>query len=95
LPLTIYDKDKTAYAVSSYQFLYRKKVVTEDEATGKISNASSIYSQQFFKSPLPANWIAKIREEVKPGEELYFFDVIAKDTQGRVMYAPDIKITIK
>lgn len=92
--LKIFDDKKGAYTVSSYQFLYRKKGVTENEETGKVSPTSTIVSQRFKATPLPQIWIDTIREEVKSGEELFFFDVIAKDAQGRVMYAPDFKIKV-
>ncbi len=95
LPLKIYDDKKITYTVSSYQFLYRKKGVTEDEKTGKVSPATSMSSSRFKESPLPEIWVSTIREQVKSGEELYFFDVIAKDAQGRVMYAPNLKIMVK
>jgi len=92
LPLKIYDANKTAYTVSSYNFLYRRRVVTEDEKTGKVSPASSMSSSMFTTTPLPALWVDQVREKLKPGEELFFFDVVAKDPQGRVMYAPNLKI---
>jgi hypothetical protein len=92
LPLMIYDAKKVGYIVSSYNFLYKRRVVTEDEKTGKVSPASSISSSLFTATPLPALWVDQVREKLKPGEELYFFDVIAKDAQGRVMYAPNLKI---
>ncbi len=95
IPLKISDDKKGVYTVSSYQFLYRKKGVTEDEATGKVSPASTIVSSRFKITPLPQTWVNEIREQVKPGEELFFFDVIAKDAQGRVMYAPNLKIMVK
>jgi hypothetical protein len=91
-PLKIYDDKKVEYKVSSYQFLYRKNTVTEDEQSGKVSPASSLVSDRFTATPLPALWVDQVKEQVKPGEELYFFDVIAKDAQGRVMYAPNLKI---
>lgn len=94
MPLKIYDDKKTEYSVSSYQFLYRKKGVTEDE-DGKLKPTSTISSDRFKVSPLPQLWINLIKEQVKPGEEFYFFDVIAKDTQGRVMYASNLKLTIR
>jgi hypothetical protein len=94
MPLKIVDAKKTEYTVSSYQFLYRKKGVTEDEATGKVSPVTSISSERFKISPLPAVWIDNIKSQLKKGEELYFFDVIAKDAQGRVMYASDLKFTV-
>lgn len=95
LPLKIYDDKKVEYSISSYQFMYRKAGVTEDEQTGKLSPTTTISSDRFKISPLPQLWVNLIKEQVKKGEEFYFFDVIAKDTQGRVMYAPTLKITIR
>lgn len=95
MPLNISDDRKTAYSISSYQFLYKRRVVTEDEQSGKVSPASSISSGRFKSTPLPELWLNTVREELKPGEELYFFDVIVKDPQGRIMYAPNIKILVK
>ena len=92
--LKIFDDKKGVYTVSSYQFLYKKKGVTENEETGKVSPTTTIVSQRFKTTPLPQVWIDNVRQEVKSGEELYFFDVIAKDAQGRVMYAPDFKIKV-
>ena len=93
--LKIFDDKKGVYTVSSYQFLYKKKGVTENEETGKVSPTTTIVSQRFKTTPLPQVWIDNVRQEVKSGEELYFFDVIAKDAQGRVMYAPDFKIKVQ
>lgn len=94
MPIKIYDDNKVEYAVSSYQFLYRKREVSEDES-GKAIPATSVSSDRFKISPLPDLWVNLIRQRVKSGEEFYFFDVIAKDSQGRVMYASDLKITIQ
>lgn len=93
--LKIFDDKKGVYTVSSYQFLYRKKGVTENEKTGKVSPITSIVSSRFKITPLPTTWINQVRETVKSGEELFFFDVIAKDAQGRVMYAPNLKIMVR
>ncbi|MFT3908180.1 MAG: hypothetical protein QM737_02040 [Ferruginibacter sp.] len=94
MPLKISDDKKTEYSISSYQFLYRKKGITEDEE-GKTQPTSTISADRFKVTPLPQLWVNLIIEQVKAGEEFYFFDVIAKDAQGRVMYAPNLKITIR
>ena len=94
-PLRIFDDKKGVYTISSYQFLYRKKGVTENEETGKVTPTTSIVSSRFKITPLPDTWTSQVREQVKPGEELFFFDVIAKDAQGRVMYAPNLKLMVK
>ena len=94
-PLKIFDDKKGVYTISSYQFLYRKRGVTENEETGKVTPITSIVSSRFKITPLPDTWLTQVREQVKPGEELFFFDVIAKDAQGRVMYAPNLKIMVR
>ena len=94
-PLKISDDKKGVYTISSYQFLYRKRGVTENEETGKVSPISSIVSSRFKITPLPATWVNQVRETIKSGEELFFFDVIAKDAAGRVMYAPNLKIMVR
>ena len=93
-PLKIFDDKKGVYTISSYQFLYRRKVVTEDEATGKAIPTTSVIAGTFKTTPMSDIWINSVKEQVRPGEELYFFDIIAKDAQGRVMYAPDFKIKV-
>ncbi len=93
-PLKIFDDKKGVYSISSYQFLYRKRGVTENEETGKVTPVTSIVSNRFKVTPLPDTWASQVKEQVKPGEELFFFDVIAKDAQGRIMYAPNLKIMV-
>jgi hypothetical protein len=84
-----------SYQVTSYQFLYRKIVTSEDETTGKPYLTTSVKSSLFKISPLPKMWLDAIRELPRPGEEIIFFDVIAKDKEGRYMYAPNLKLSIK
>jgi hypothetical protein len=93
--LNVVDAKNVAYTLSSYQFLYRKIVVSEDEATGKAYNTTSVKSSLFKVSPLPAIWLSAVRENLRPGEEIIFFDIIVKDAQGRFMYAPNLKLTVK
>ncbi len=93
--LNIVDSKNVAYTLSSYQFLYRKIVVSEDEASGKAYNTTSVKSSLFKTSPLPTMWLNMVRENLRPGEEIIFFDIIVKDAQGRVMYAPNLKLKVK
>jgi len=95
LPLKITDDKKNPYSISSYQVMYKRKGVTEDEETGKVSPASSNVAQLFRETPLPAIWKKILTEQLRSGEELYFFDIIAKDAQGRYMFAPELRIKVK
>jgi hypothetical protein len=95
LPLKITDEKKNAYTISSYQVMYKRKAVTENEETGKAIPIMSNVTDLFRETPLPELWKRIITEQLRPGEELFFFDIIAKDAQGRLMFAPDLKIKIK
>lgn len=92
-PLTVVDINKQIYTVTFFQFLYKKAVVSETE-DGRAVPATSIASQSFTGNALTSVWVDALKEQLKKGEELYFFDVIAKDKQGRVMYAPTLKIFV-
>ena len=95
LPLTVTDNKKSIYTISSYQFLYKRRTVSEDEKTGKAIPASSIVSDLFRSTPLPDLWKKILAEQMKPGEELFFFDIIVKDAAGRYMFSPNLKLIIK
>jgi len=94
-PLRITDEKNNVYTVTYYEFLYKRLAVKEDEATGKLSPTYSIASEHFKLTPLSELWVKKIREDIKAGEELFFFDILVKDALGHVMYAPDLKIMVK
>ena len=95
LPLKITDDKKNIYSISSYQFMYNRKAVTEDEETGKASPTKSMVNDLFRSTPLPDRWKNVITEQLKIGEELYFYDIIVKDATGHLMFAPTVKIIVK
>ena len=95
LPLKITDDKKNPYTISSYQVMYKRKAVTENEETGKPMPTTSSVVALFRETPLTELWKKILTEQLRPGEEVFFFDIIAKDGQGRLMFAPDLKIKIK
>jgi hypothetical protein len=95
LPIRITDKKNNVYTVTYYECMYKRLAVVEDEATGKLSPTYSIAAEHFNTTPLSNLWIKKISEEIKAGEEIFFFDILVKDPSGRVMYAPNLKIMVK
>jgi len=94
-PLTVTDDKKAVYAIASYQCLYRRKAVTEDEESGKVSPVSSMVAQTFKTTPLSAIWIKTISEQLKAGEEIFFFDIVVKSADGRLMFAPHLKLVVR
>ena len=95
LPLKITDDKNVDYVISSYQFVYKRIGVKEDEETGKTMEQSDIAANRFTTTPLPAVWQKNITDGLHEGEELYFFDIIVFDKQGRRFFAPEIKIVIQ
>jgi len=93
--LKVTDDKNNPLTITYYQFLYKRKAMTEDEETGKFTPTFSIASDYFTATPLPIKWTNIIKESLVAGEELYFFDVIAKDAQGHPFYAPNVKIITK
>lgn len=95
LPLTVTDDKNINYVISSYQFAYKRIGITEDEVTGKASPQTDMAADRFTVNPLPPVWQKNIIEGLHSGEELYFFDIIVFDKQGRRFFAPELKITIQ
>lgn len=93
--LAVTDDKKGLYTLSSYQCLYKRKGVTEDEESGKVSPITSIVVQRFSTTPLSEIWRKTISEQLKAGEEISFFDIVVKDAQNRLMFAPGLKIVVK
>jgi hypothetical protein len=94
-PLAITDDKNNIYTVKSYQFLYKKIGVTEDEQTEKLSPISTISSSYFYASPLPKVWVTTIQQHLQKGEMFYFFDIVVNDPKGGLVYAPPLKLIIQ
>jgi hypothetical protein len=95
LPLKITDAKKIAYAIDSYQFLYKRKSVIQDEETGKKQSTFTTVADIFKATPLPEVWINNLQGGFQKDEVLYFFDIVVKDNTGRKFAAPDLRITIQ
>jgi hypothetical protein len=94
-PIVITDEKSVTYQLHSYQFGYRRRGVTENEQTGEVTPQSDMVIQLFKTTPLPELWQNNISETLHKDEELYFFDVIVYDKNGKLFFAPELKIIIK
>lgn len=94
-PLVVTDSANKKYRISSYQVMYRRLGVTENEKTGKISPTYTFASGRFTETPLPPIWVTSIKEDCKPTEHIHFFDIIVRDEQNRLMFAKDLFIKLR
>lgn len=95
LPLKITDDKKNVYSVESYGFLYKRKGVVEDEQTGLKKTTFTNVANTFKTTPLPTTWVDNLKNDFQKQEELYFYDILVKDSKNRKFYAPDLRIIIK
>jgi len=95
LPIKVKDNTGKEYKVKYYQFIYKRKDSVENFETGGVKVSFNTVGQSFYATPLPKIWVDNIRNRVKPGEEFYFFDILAEDSNNRNFYAPSLKILIK
>ena len=95
LPLKIVDDKNNAYPVDSYQFLYRRKSTILNDDTGRKETSFTIVADRFFATPLPKVWIENTKDHFQKDEQLYFFDIVVRDKEGRKFFAPELKITIQ
>lgn len=95
LPLSIKDDKNNSYPISSYQFLYKQKSYILNDETGKKEVTFTLASNRFDSTPLPKVWVDNISHRLQTDEQLYFFDIVVKDKEGREFFAPELKITIK
>ena len=96
LPISVTGADNTSYSIESYQFLFKKKSIIEDEKTGKKATAFTTVADLFKGTPLPSLWQKNITNvPLQKDEEFYFFDIVVKDDKGRKFFAPDLRIKIQ
>lgn len=95
LPLKVTDDKGAEYRLRYYQFVYKRKDSFENLKTGRPEVVYNTVGQSFYETPLPKVWVDNIRRQLKAGEELYFFDLLAEDKSNKTFYAPNLKIIVK
>lgn len=95
MPLVVKDDKNIVYTIASYLIAYYRVSEIIDEKTGKSEKVVNLVSQRFTSTPLPGLFLNPLIGYFRSGEDIMFVDIIVKDSKGRVMYAPDLKITIK
>jgi hypothetical protein len=94
-PLKVVDEKNKSYPIVSYRFMYKQKSYVTNDETGKKEASYTLTADRFNFTPLPKLWIDNIKGRLQSDEQLYFFDIIVKDTEGRQFFAPELKITIR
>ena len=72
-PLIVKDSASNIYQITSFQVIYRRLGVTENEKTKKILPSYTFANARFSQNTLSELWQKIIREDCKPTESLHFF----------------------
>ena len=95
LPLKVTDDKNGVYTVSSYHLLYKRKGSILNQETGRERVIFTTVSDIFKETPLPEGWIKGLKGYFQSDEELLFFDIVVKDQNNRIFFAPNLKLYIE
>ena len=87
----------TLFILSTFFAVAQKstKPVVKSPVVKGFKPTTTISADLFRTSPLSPLWITTINDQLKTGDELFFFDIIVKDEQGRLMFAPQLKLMVR
>ena len=94
-PILVRDNNKGVYEVIGFRISYVFKGSAKDEQSGEIKSVNDLRVSDFNNtSTLPAQWFESIRDNVKEGDQIIFSKIIFKNSSGKRMLAPEIRITV-
>jgi hypothetical protein len=88
------DKKGKTYPVISFDLGYQQKETVTNDTTGK-PETSHVYLYWHFKgNRLDSLWRKKIKDELKPGDQLYFDHIIAEGDSGAKYLSAPLHFTV-
>lgn len=84
LDSSLYSRDKKnhLHPVVSFEFGYKTFNSFLNDTTGKTETASSYFSFHFDNNQLDSIWKKRVGELLKPGDEIFYEKIIARDPKG-------------
>lgn len=95
LPLVVKDGKGNTFKIENYRFLYRRKGFIENAETGRPEVHYTTVAARFDTVSLPKIWLQNIGLTLQSGDELFYFEILAADKEGKLFYAPDVKIIVR
>jgi hypothetical protein len=94
-PILVRDNNKGVHQVIGFRISYVFKGSTKDEQSGEIKSVNDLRVGDFNDTnTLSAPWFESIRDNVKEGDQIIFSKIIFKNSSGKRMLAPEIRITV-
>ena len=94
-PILVRDNNKAVYEVIGFRISYVFKASSKDEQSGEIKSINDLRVSDYNNTnTLPAPWFESIRDNVKEGDQIIFSKIIFKNSTGKRLLAPEIRITV-
>jgi hypothetical protein len=94
-PILVRDNNKGVHEVIGFRISYAFKGSTKDEQSGEIKSMNDLRVSDFKNTnALSAPWFESIRDNVKEGDQIIFSKIIFKNSSGKRMLAPEIRIAV-
>jgi hypothetical protein len=96
-PAVMHVKDNKGqlYQVNNFRFNYSFKSSYKDEETGQSKTIKDLRVSDFNNTNvLTTAWIESIKDNIKPGDQIIINKILFRNKVGKLMIAPDIRITV-
>jgi hypothetical protein len=94
-PILVRDNNKGVYEVIGFRISYVFKGSIKDEQSGEIKSVNDLRVSDFNNTNvLSAQWFESVRDNVKEGDQIIFSKIIFKNSSGKRLLAPEIRITV-
>lgn len=94
-PLIVHDQEHQVFRVVSFSFGYQTYGTYNNDTTGMPEKTSSYISYPFYSNRIDSLWRARIGNELKPGDQLYFDHIVAEGKNGTYHLSSPLHFTIK
>jgi hypothetical protein len=95
-PLVAVDEKGIRYTVNGFRINYSFKGSYKDEETGQTKQVKDFRAYDFDKTDrLTDPWIESIRDNARKDDEIIFNKILVGLKNGKFVFAPDLKFTVR
>lgn len=93
--INVKDNKGQLYQVTNFRINYSFKSSYKDEETGQTKTVKDLRVNDFSGiNVLTTAWIDSIKDNIKVGDQIIINKILFRNKEGRLMVAPDIRITV-
>jgi hypothetical protein len=94
-PLVVRDQKNNKFPVIAFEFTYESREVGINDTTNKPVIYSDFTGEVFKTDRLSPLWSKHVKETLKPGDVLYFNNIIVKYAEDKLYRVPPLKFFVR